>query len=374
MLLRFAALILALAASPFAAGEGRDGPGRLAWLTYVQGTVEFQGVDERRTTTLPDRPLVPGDRVATRGDSRAEISLGTAAVRLDEDSEVAIADLGATSVRLSLRGKAANVALYERLEGERFDLITPVAIIALDQAGEYRVDLVSDSSIGLSVRSGVATVATAGGPISVMAGQRVVIEGRGARATLVSARPLDEFDDWVLEREVQLASQQSPPDDGAYAQNGQWADEPAFGRVWASNLTSETWVSSGLWVSTGFGWIWVGNNRWGGGIHGGRWVWGDQSNRWCWVPPRPQPLPEVVRETHPFGRVTRSGGRDVTQITYGQSTPVATQPSSSWGSGTPKVRTTSGSSSGSRPMGSSGNRSSSSSSSPLSPGSVYSPR
>ncbi len=395
MLLRSAALVLALAASTFAWGDGRDGPERLAWLTYVEGTVEFQGVNERRTTSLPDRPLLPGDQLKTQGDSRAEISLGTAAIRLDEGTALTIDELGAKSVRVELSGKAAIVNVLELLEGERFELATPVATIALDWAGEYRVDLASGNSLALSVRSGAATLATSGGPIQVMAGQRVVIEGRGAHATLVSARLRDEFDDWVLEREVQLAAAEPTPD-GAYEQYGDWYDEPEYGRVWASNTTYESWVSSGIWISSGFGHAWIGSAPCCGSIHGGRWVWGDQANRWCWVPPRPTPLPEFARETHPFGRATGGANRVSTQAVYGQSTPVATslgggrqaarpRTSGSWGSGSPTIRSSGsstmgssssssgGSSGSSRPLGGSSSRRSSSGSPSVSPGSVFTP-
>ncbi len=386
MLLRSAALVLALAASTLAWGDGRDGPERLAWLTYVEGTVEFQGVNERRTTSLPDRPLLPGDQLKTQSDSRAEISLGTAAIRLDESTELTITDLRAKLVRIELTGKSANVNLLELLEGEQFELVTPTATIALDWAGEYRVDLAAGNAVALSVRSGAATIATAGGPIQVMTGQRVVIEGRGSRATLVSARPRDEFDDWVLEREVQLAAAEPTPD-SAYEQYGEWYDEPEYGRVWTSDTYSydEGWGSYGVWISNGYGHAWIGSAPCCGSIHGGRWVYVDHFNRWCWVPPAPVQLPTVARETHPFGRASSSGGRDVTQAVYGRSTPVATslgsgrqaarpRTSGDWGSGGSTMRSSGsstmgsssssgGSSGSSRPFGSSSRSRSSSSSS-----------
>ena len=388
MLLRPAALILALAASALAWGEGRDGPERLAWLTYVEGEVEFQGAGERRTTSLPDRPLMPGDRLATRSDSRAELSLGTAAIRLDEDTEISIADLRAKSVRIALTGKSVSVHLHELLEGERFELVTPTATIALDWAGEYRVDVVTASAIALSVRSGVATVATSGGPIQVMDGQRVYIEGRGARAALVSARPRDDFDDWVLEREVQLAATEPPPDSDAseYERYGEWYEEPEYGRVWAADYAYDDWGSYGVWISSGHGWAWIGSAPCCGSIHGGRWVYVDHFGRWCWVPPTPGPLPQVASETHPFGRQT---------ATHGRSTPVATslgggrqtarpRSSTSWGNGTSTMRpsggstmsssaSSSGSSRTTRPFGSTSSRRSNSGSNTNNPLGVFTP-
>lgn len=354
MFLRPAALVFALAASALAWGEDRDGAERLAWLAYVEGEIEFQGAGARPTASLPDRPLARGDRLATRRDSRAELSLGTAALRIEADTEVSIADLRAKSIRLELTGRSVSVHLHELLTDERFELVTPTATIVLNWVGEYRVDVVTEGATALSVRSGVATVATAGGPVEVLGGQRVVIEGRGARATLVASPPRDDFDDWVLEREVQLAATE-PPRDGAgsdYERYGEWVEDPQYGRVWAPDVTYSSWRSSGVWISSG------------------RWVYLDHFGRWCWVPPSPRPtptpLPQYARETHPYGG-SRLGGA-----------PQSWPPRSfaSWGSSTSTIRSSSGSASSpraSRPFGSSGNRRSSSRSSPLSPGSVLTP-
>ena len=91
------------------------------------------------------------------------------------------------------------------------------------------------------MRSGNAEVATAGGPVRVADGQRVRLEGRAEFASLVTPRAADDFDEWVLEREVQFAESAPPPgepsDDYEYGnetldQYGEWRDEPSYGRVW----------------------------------------------------------------------------------------------------------------------------------------------
>ena len=90
------------------------------------------------------------------------------------------------------------------------------------------MDFVTASAITLSVRSGAATVPTSGGPIQVLTGQRVHLEGLGARAILMSARSRDDFDDLVLDREVQLAGAEPSPDSDAngYERYGEWSEEP----------------------------------------------------------------------------------------------------------------------------------------------------
>ncbi len=84
MLLRPALLVLALTASSLAWGEASDPPDRVVRLSYVEGEVTFQGAQETARHELPDRPLIPGDRLTTERGGRAELSLGTATIRLDE--------------------------------------------------------------------------------------------------------------------------------------------------------------------------------------------------------------------------------------------------------------------------------------------------
>ena len=71
MKLRTILLVLALAAPGFAGGEVTDPPERIARLFYVEGEVTFQAAEKRATTTLPDRPLAPGDLIATDSGGRS---------------------------------------------------------------------------------------------------------------------------------------------------------------------------------------------------------------------------------------------------------------------------------------------------------------
>lgn len=313
MKLRTILLVLALAAPGLAWGEVTDPPGRIARLAYVEGEVTFQAANERATTTLPDRPLAPGDVIASDPGGRAELALGTATIRLDERSELAIDDLDEATVRMELLTGTASVYLDELLENEAFEIVTPNTTIALKEPGEYRVDIHSDDVSVLSLHGGVAQVATAGGPVRVASGQRVRIEGRDAIARLETPRPADAFDDWVLEREVKLAETELPrytPYEGdAYAEldrYGEWYDEPRYGRVWMPGYSYSGWspYGSGYWQRVGFGWTWIDSAPWGfSSYYGGRWTYLHDRDRWCWVPrSRDREVPESAPRI--------AGGRD----------------------------------------------------------------
>ena len=309
-----ALLLLALAASSPAWGAAPDAPARIARLSYAEGPVTFQGAGEPATSALPDRPLEPGDRLTTERGGRAELSLGTAAIRLDEDTALTVLDLETAAVRVEFDAGTAIVHLRELIEDESFELVTPNATIALQAAGEYRVDVMSDEATALTVRQGVAEVATAGGPVRVAAGQRVRLAGRDVVAQLTTPLPADAFEDWVLEREVQLA-QDGPPGrdrpDGYYDEDerlddyGEWYDEPNYGRVWMPSYAYGGYdpFRYGHWQQVGFGWSWYDPMPWGAyTLHSGRWAYLDHLNRWCWVPSRREHRHPVAQETHPYRR------------------------------------------------------------------------
>ncbi|HXV40698.1 MAG TPA: hypothetical protein VD701_07045, partial [Steroidobacteraceae bacterium] len=133
MMLRRTLPLLALAATSLAWGQALDPPERIARLAYAEGEVTFQAAHARATTTLPDRPLARSDRIATHRDSRAELALGIATVRLDERSDLVILDLDETAVRIELMSGTASVYLDELLEDETFKILTPNAAITLDE-------------------------------------------------------------------------------------------------------------------------------------------------------------------------------------------------------------------------------------------------
>jgi len=303
MILRPALLVLALAASGLAQGQALDPPDRVARLSYAAGRVMFQGPADASPSGLPDRPLMPGDRLTTERDGRAELALGTATIRLNEQTEFSVIDLDATTVRVELTAGSAIVHLRELFQEETFEFVTPNATIALQSAGEFRVNVFADDATELTVRGGIAEVTTTGDPVRVADGQRVRLEGRDALASLAAPLPADDFDDWVLEREVQLAEAQ-PPQGKPLDEYGEWYEEPSYGRVWMPSYAYGGWdpYGYGHWQQIGFGYGWVDPMPWGYYTSNyGRWAYLHHRNRWCWVPPRHEPhWRQAARVTHPL--------------------------------------------------------------------------
>jgi hypothetical protein len=303
-MMRSLLLVLALAASGLASGEQ---PERLARLSYVEGEVAFRGAQEVAPSALPDRPLNAGDRITTARDGRAELALGNATLRLDEDSAITVADLDASVVRIELTAGTASLHLRELFEDETYELVTLNTTVAFRAPGEYRVDITASDATDLTVRAGNAEVATAGGPVRVADGQRVRLEGRAEFASLVTPRATDEFDDWVLEREVQLAEAAPPVDetseyyeDETLDEYGEWTDDPSYGRVWMPNYAYGGYdpFGYGHWQYNGYGYSWYDPMPWSAYTsHHGRWAYAHHWDRWCWVPERRDHDRHVANDT-----------------------------------------------------------------------------
>jgi hypothetical protein len=285
MWLRLAVPAFALAASALAWGQTPEPPERLLRPSYLEGEVELRVDDQRPSPAQPDRPLMRGDRLVTHSGARAELLLDASPIRLDEDTELRVDALKAMSVQLRLDRGVANVRLRELYEGERFEIALSNVRVVLREPGEYRIEARAEDISVLTVLGGAAEVATAAGLVRVAGGQRVVLEGRDSRATLVPSVAADAFDDWVLEREVQLASVNEPagPDEAAYEQAGRWYDDASYGHVWMADYS----YGAAPWLFFAFS--------------SGRWAYLPGHGRWCWSPPRPSPVPIVAQETRPFG-------------------------------------------------------------------------
>ena len=64
-------------------GSDQDPPGRVARLNYMEGSVSFQpGGENDWVTAVLNRPLVTGDNLWADEDSRAEVHIGSTALRL----------------------------------------------------------------------------------------------------------------------------------------------------------------------------------------------------------------------------------------------------------------------------------------------------
>ena len=72
-------------------------------MNYTQGSVTFQpGGEGDWVTAVPNRPLTSGDNLWTDQDSRAELHVGSTAIRLAPQTSVTLLDLDDRTTQLRL--------------------------------------------------------------------------------------------------------------------------------------------------------------------------------------------------------------------------------------------------------------------------------
>lgn len=295
-----AALVLlsVLGVSVALADDESDPPGRVARLSYTDGSVSLQpaGVDDWADATI-NRPLTTGDKVWTDQNSRAELDIGSAAIRLGSTTGLTFLNLDDQSAQLNVTAGTAIVHVRDLGENQSFEIDTPNVAVLLQSPGDYRVE-VNDSgnSTVVKVSNGDAQVSATGQTVPLHTQQAFAFNGTDqVTAEQASVGAPDALDSWSIDREhrseqAQAQSSQyvSPDVAGAddLAQYGTWDSTPEYGDVWTPTAVSASWspYQDGRWVWVSpWGWTWVDAAPWGfAPFHYGRWAY--RGTRWCWVP------------------------------------------------------------------------------------------
>src|SRR5215467_9572112 len=96
----------------FALAQDDDPPSRAARLSFLQGTVSFQpgSVEDWVPATL-NRPMTTGDRLWTEPGARAEMHIGSAALRLNGRTNFAFLNLDDRTAQIQVSVGTVSVRL-----------------------------------------------------------------------------------------------------------------------------------------------------------------------------------------------------------------------------------------------------------------------
>lgn len=311
----FAMLALAFFATPaFAA----DPPSQVGRLNHISGAVSFAPAEASNdwTAALLNRPITTGDRLWADTGGRAEIHVGSTAIRLSEQTSLHVLNIDDRGIQLGLGQGSVNVRLRRLSADEVFEVDTPRGAVILDQPGSYRISVdPSGVATTVSVYSGRAEVLTSELRFPVRADQQARIAGTDPVSyDIASTPPLDEFDRWAAardRREDRVASTRyvSPYMTGYEDLDdyGAWRTVPEYGSVWVPSGVPVGWApyrhGHWVWVSP-WGWTWVDSMPWGfAPFHYGRWIW--VGSYWAWAPG-----PVAVRPVYAPALVAFIGGSD----------------------------------------------------------------
>jgi hypothetical protein len=298
-------LLFALAAIAFPASiiAQDDPPTRVARLGFIEGSVSFQPAGMQDWVgAVPNRPMTTGDQLWSDADSRAELQLGSAAIRLSENTGISFLNLDDHTVQVQLSAGTINIRV-RRLHEDDFEIDTPNLAFTITDPGSYRVQASEDGSYTVvSVRAGDGIVTGGGQAFTLDAGQAGYFDGTNTLDADVE--PIDEpdqFDAWVDGRdhryEMSRSVQYLSPDVVGFEDlddYGFWQDDAMYGHVWFPNRVEVGWAPyhTGHWAWIDpWGYTWVDDSPWGyAPFHYGRWVF--IAGRWGWVagPPAQSPV------------------------------------------------------------------------------------
>jgi hypothetical protein len=298
---RAVVLVASLALGGTALADDADPAGRVARLGFVQGQVSIEpaGVDDWAGADL-NRPLTSGDKLWSDAASRAELSIGSAVVRLAGMTAFSFLNLDDHTAQMQVT--AGTVSIHVRSMSDTLEVDTPNVAISLLGPGDYRVEVndAGDATV-VKVSGGTAEVTGGGQDFPVHPQQAVTFAGNSNLTEAVTSLGApDAFDSWAYDRDRQAQAAQASsyvsPDvigEEDLDQNGTWQPTPDDGYVWAPNTVAVGWApyrfGHWLWISP-WGWTWVDDARWGfAPFHYGRWA--TFGGRWCWVPGPPRAHP-----------------------------------------------------------------------------------
>ncbi len=287
--------VLAVAQDQDQGDQQDDPPSRVARLGYMEGSVSFQPAGEPDwVQAVPNRPMTTGDKLWADQDSRAELQLGSAVIRLNANTGFSFLNLDDNTVQIQLTSGTINVRVRRLDRNDVFEVDTPNLAFSIYQPGNYRVEASEDGTYSVvSLREGEGEATGNGQTYTLHAGQRGTFSGTDSLNADVTdlGRP-DPFDNWAYNRDRRYddsrSAQYLSQDVVGYEDlddYGDWRDDPGYGHIWYPNRVAVGWAPyhEGHWDwIPPWGYTWVDDSPWGyAPFHYGRWV--TIGGRWGWV-------------------------------------------------------------------------------------------
>jgi hypothetical protein len=292
-----------------------DPPNRVARLNFMEGSVSFQpGGEDDWVTAVLNRPLVTGDNLWADEDSRAELHIGSTALRLGSSTGITLLDVSDRATQIRLVQGSLIVKVRHVDDDDAYEIDTPNVAFVVAQPGDYRIDVDPDGNrTEVAVWRGRGEVTGGGSSYTVVANQYATFTGTDQLNYGLSQIPAEDgFDTWALDRDRQEDQSDSAnyisrdmtgyEDLDAY---GDWSYVAGYGMSWRPRAVVAGWAPYrfGHWAWVGpWGWTWVEDEPWGfAPFHYGRWALA--GGAWLWVPG-----PSVVRPVYAPALVAWVGG------------------------------------------------------------------
>jgi len=118
-----------------------DPPSRVARLGLMEGSISFQPAGESEwVQAVSNRPLTTGDKIWADRDSRAELQLGAASIRLNSNTGFSFLNLDDHTAQVQLSSGSISVRVRHLDRDDVFEIDTPNQAFSIYQSGSYRIE------------------------------------------------------------------------------------------------------------------------------------------------------------------------------------------------------------------------------------------
>ncbi len=277
-------------------GAAAEPPSRAARLGELDGTVSFSPAGQPDwVRAVVNRPLTRGDRLWTARDSRAELQIGGAAIRMGPSTSMVLLNLDNRIAQLQLSQGSLKIRVRSLGPRQTFEVATPNLAFTLRRPGEYRIEVdPNDDATAVRVSHGQAEVYGQGASYTVDSRRAYRFYGTDlSDFETWTAQRDDELDRWSRERDRRSDRSVSARHVSSEVvgfedldNNGTWRVDVTYGSVWTPTRVASGWTpyrdGHWSWVDP-WGWTWVDDAPWGYAVsHYGRWARIDST--WAWVP------------------------------------------------------------------------------------------
>jgi hypothetical protein len=299
-----------------------DPPTRAGRLSSVEGAVSWLAPGSAAwARPAVNSSVTTGYRLYAGRSARAELDLGTTAVRVARDADVVVTNLAGDFVQLGLRAGTLEARLYQYAKDDSLEIDTPNGALVPAEGGTYVVSVEPDGGgTVVDVVNGTLAVSGPGVERTLTSGRIVRLSGSDpVRVVALGPSYVDSqpaFADLARRRERRdrmftsngTASRFVSPGIPGWEElddNGVWVVNAAGNHAWCPKDVGADWVpyrdGRWSWVEP-WGWTWVGDEPWGyAPYHYGRWEMvanHECRSGWAWVPgpvvPRPVWAPALV--------------------------------------------------------------------------------
>jgi hypothetical protein len=265
--------LLASAGSACAA-DSSDPSGRIARLQYVAGEVSVQPHGTGAwvgASVIP--PLATADNIWADKNSRAELNLGSARLRIGSETSLTLTDVNDMSVQVELHQGVLNVTVRPLGSGELYEINTPNLTFIVKKGGDYRIEVPANKDATLvTVRQGEGRATVNETSVSVHAGEQAEFGSSGWEHQIRKASQQDGFDQWCQAREQLLAGafsarylSHSLSSGGDLDESREWCETLYCCPECAPPVVAPACLSRGaywLWPNPGES-TWEDDSRWG---------------------------------------------------------------------------------------------------------------